>query len=215
MTHSAVAVLQSKILDEIDPSWFEEIEPELIEAAKNVKHGRRWMAERLSRSFSIFEVPDCEALNQKISEPEGSLFYPQAADKPWDKMILLLGACTQVHSISKIISGDKVRALMDTLNSTHYRKILHFARQFDSESSVLVGNVFLPSDVWGKQLKQKGANELYCFAKEIHPYLAERVQAMHPKGFIINEGSLLTSEMVRFLLDDDLLQALNAQEEVV
>lgn len=210
---SVVVEIQSLILNEVHPEWFKSVEPSLIEVARGKQQGRRWMSDYLCDHFEVFTVPDCEWLSVTASKADSQLFFGWA---DWEELALFLGACTQIQTFRKIVSGEKARTILGHLDSKLSQRLMQLPNRFPDKCQRLKGNEFLPVDVWTRQLVLQGANELYCYARRLHPFLGERIQACFPDDAISTDANaaLLDSELFRFCLSGYGREDRNSQIEV-
>jgi hypothetical protein len=165
--------LQSATLDRVHPSWFRNIEPQLIQAARRDALGRRWLANYLAPlspalfSLTIWrsEAADRLAATAWLAQPlEESM-----------ECALELGGVALAAALRTVVNRDGVMKLRLALGASRYDRILQ-------SNVVATGSTERP--VWTNgavesitdHVARRGAMELAGYADNAHPAWGESVR---------------------------------------
>ena len=165
--------LQSATLDRVHPSWFRNIDPQLILTARRDALGRRWLANYLAqlspalfsftvwRSAAAVRLAAAAWLRQPLLEPmEGAME---------------LGGVALASALRTVVTRDGVMKLRLALGATRYDRVLQ-------SNVVPSGSTERP--VWtsgtvesiADHVARRGAMELAGYADSVHPAWGESVR---------------------------------------
>ncbi|HEY6921930.1 MAG TPA: hypothetical protein VI653_00565 [Steroidobacteraceae bacterium] len=165
--------LQSATLHRVHPSWFRNIEPQLILAARRDARGRRWLANHLaSSSPALFSLTEWRS--EAASRLGASAWLAQPLEEAME-CALELGAVALAGAIRTVVARDGVMKLRLALGAARYDRVL--------QSNVVAA----PSSerpVWTSEavesitdhIARRGAMELAGYADNIHPAWGESVR---------------------------------------
>ncbi|MBV1884324.1 MAG: hypothetical protein KUG82_21965 [Pseudomonadales bacterium] len=118
MNHSA---LQTMAITDLHPSWIQHIDGGLISLAVKEAVGRRWIADNLSRQFTLFQSPPASLPDNTDLEKHLWLltsFSEQMA------LLLEIGATACQHALRTLVSQNTILQLHEVLSSEIYHRVI-------------------------------------------------------------------------------------------
>ena len=165
--------LQSATLDRVHPSWFRNIEPQLIVAARRDALGRRWLANHLANSSpALFSLTVWRS--DAVARLGASTWLSQPLQEPME-CALELGAVALAAAIRTVVNRDGVMRLRLALGASRYDRVLqsNVVPADSSERPVWTsGDVESITD----HVARRGAMELAGYAENAHPAWGESVR---------------------------------------
>ena len=165
--------LQSATLNRVHPSWFRNIEPQLILAARRDALGRRWLANHLaSSSPALFSLTVWRS--DAASRLGAAAWLAQPLQDPME-CALELGGVALAAALRTVVTRDGVMKLRLALGASRYDRVLQ-------SNVVPTGSTERP--VWTNgevesitdHVARRGALELAEYAANAHPAWGESVR---------------------------------------
>lgn len=165
--------LQSATLDRVHPSWFRNIEPQLILAARRDALGRRWLANQLAKlspalfSLTVWRSDTAERLR-------ATAWLAQPLEEPME-CALELGGVALAAVLRTVVTRDGVMKLRLALGASRYDRILQsdVGTTASTERPVWTnGTVESITDY----VARRGAMELAGYGDNAHPAWGESVR---------------------------------------
>lgn len=165
--------LQSATLDRVHPSWFRNIEPQLILAARRDALGRRWLANHLAKlspalfSLTVWRSDAADRLGARS-------WLAQPLQEPVESA-LELGGVALAAAVRTVVTRDGVMKLRLALGASRYDRLLQ---------SNAVATHATERPVWTNgtvesirdHVARRGAMELAGYANSAHPAWGESVR---------------------------------------
>lgn len=165
--------LQSATLDRVHPSWFRNIEPQLILAARREALGRRWLANQLAKlSPALFSLTVWRSDAADLLGAAAWLTKPLVDPM---ECALELGAVALAAALRTVVTRDGVMKLRLALGASRYDRVLqsNAVTTEPQERPVWVsGTVEGITD----HVARRGAMELAGYADHAHPAWGESVR---------------------------------------
>ena len=165
--------LQSATLSRVHPSWFRNIDPQLILAARRHALGRRWLANQLARlSPSLFSLTVWRS--EAAARLAASAWLAQPLEDPME-CALELGGVALAAALRTVVTRDGVMKLRLALGAARYDRVLqsNVVASDSSERPVWTsGEVERIAD----HVARRGAMELAGYAASAHPAWGESVR---------------------------------------
>jgi hypothetical protein len=165
--------LQSATLDRVHPSWFHNIEPQLILAARREALGRRWLANQLAQlSPALFSLTVWRS--DAAVRLGAAAWLTQPLEEPME-CALELGGIALAAALRTVVTRDGVMKLRLALGASRYDRVL--------QSNVVTTNS-AERPVWTSgaveaitdHVARRGAMELAGYADNSHPAWGESVR---------------------------------------
>ena len=165
--------LQSATLDRVHPSWFRNIEPQLILAARRDALGRRWLANHLAKlSPALFSLTVWRS--DATDRLGAAAWLAQPLQEPLE-CALELGGVALAAALRTVVTRDGVMKLRLALGASRYDRVLqsNVVPAGSSERPVWTsGTVESITD----HVARRGAMELAGYAHGTHPAWGESVR---------------------------------------
>jgi hypothetical protein len=165
--------LQSATLNRVHPSWFRNIEPQLILAARRDALGRRWLANQLSSSSpALFSLTVWRS--DAADRLRATAWLAQPLEDPME-CALELGGMALAAALRTVVNRDGVMKLRLALGAARYDRILQ-------SNVVATGSMERPVWTSGEvesitdHVARRGAMELAGYADNAHPAWGESVR---------------------------------------
>jgi hypothetical protein len=165
--------LQSATLNRVHSSWFRNIEPQLIEAARRDALGRRWLANQLATlSPALFSLTQWRS--DAAARLSASAWLAQPLEDPME-CALELGGVALAAALRTVVTRDGVMKLRLALGAPRYDRVLQ-------SNAVATDSTERP--VWTSgaveaitdHVARRGAMELAGYAANVHPAWGESVR---------------------------------------
>ena len=165
--------LQSATLDRVHPSWFRNIEPQLILAARRDALGRRWLANHLAGlSPALFSLT---VWRSEFAAPLGAAAWlAHPLEEPME-CALELGGVALAAAVRTVVTRDGVMKLRLALGASRYDRVLqsNVVATDSNDRPVWTGGAV--EDITD-HVARRGAMELAGYAASIHPAWGESVR---------------------------------------
>jgi len=165
--------LQSATLNRVHPSWFRNIEPQLILAARRDALGRRWLANQLAGlSPALFSLTEWRS--EAAARLGAAAWLAHPLEDPME-CALELGSVALAAAIRTVVTRDGVMKLRLALGASRYDRVL--------QSNVVTTDCN-DRPVWTSgavesitdHVARRGAMELVGYAANVHPAWGESVR---------------------------------------
>ena len=137
MNHSD---LQKIAITDLHPSWIQHIDSDLISLAAKEAVGRRWIADNLSRQFTLFQSPPASLSDDNDLEKHLWLltsFSEQMA------LLLEIGATVCQLALRTLVSQDTILQLHEVLSSEIYHRVIQSKSSGNAKLMLPASNIQL------------------------------------------------------------------------
>jgi hypothetical protein len=169
--------VQRQTLGRIHPSWLPGIPAELVEYARGLSLGRRWLANSLGEaSPTLFGLP-VDLGPESVADLRAATWLGPLLNEPME-CALDLGSLAMSSVVRTLVHRSAVMRLRTALGAERYARVL--ASPATAAEPVSVGED--DGDVVDR-LVRRGAGELAAFAATLHPAWGESVRLTFDKSW--------------------------------